>query len=123
MLDHIITRVTGQPWATFLAKELLRPLGLEGITGDLRGSRLTGRAAVRYAPNREPIEYYENDTPGAASCWASAHDLLRFGLFHCSKYEGPLSPATRASMQFPTAETGDDTIPGYGVGWMVIPTS
>ena len=39
-------------------------------------------AAVRYDDLDRPIPYYEFDHDGASQAWSSAHDLVRFGMFH-----------------------------------------
>ncbi len=42
----------------------------------------TQEAAVRYDSANAPIPLYWGDTPGSGDVWASAHDVLRFGMMH-----------------------------------------
>ena len=38
--------------------------------------------AVRYAPNGARVPFYPFDHPGGSAVWSSAHDLVRFGMYH-----------------------------------------
>ncbi|MFB6240171.1 MAG: serine hydrolase domain-containing protein, partial [Gemmatimonadota bacterium] len=77
---------------------------------------------TRYDPDtQEPIPFYRFDHDGASAVWSSAHDLIRFGLFHLGHLpDGAreiLSPETRRRMQRSATPEGVDR--GYGLGWSV----
>ena len=119
ILDHVVARASGRPYADFLRTDLFLPLGLTRTSVGLPPS-LAPYAAVRYGPDDRPIPFYEFDHPGASAVWSSAHDLVRFGLFHLG-HDPDGAPAllpdgTLASMQ--RRETPEDGT-GYGLGWFV----
>jgi hypothetical protein len=78
-------------------------------------------AAVRYDAGGKPVPFYISDHPGASQIYASAHDLIRFGLFHL-KHTQPdqrqiLKPETIDLMK-------QDSDPNpkndrYGLGWFL----
>ncbi len=114
VLDHLITRVSGKPYPEFLRDEVFAPLGLSHtainppqISEDL--------VAVRYSSEGNPLPFYDFDHPGGSAAYSSAHDLIRFALFHMN---GPsadqpsiLSDATRIAMKQP------DEGRSYALGW------
>lgn len=119
ILDHVITQASGRPYADFLRSEVLLPLGMTRTSVELAPA-LKPAAAVRYGIDDRPIPFYRFDHPGASAIWASAHDLVRFGLFHLGHVpDGArriLSTASVASMhERETPEPGT----GYGIGWFM----
>jgi hypothetical protein len=68
-----------------------------------------------------PIPFYGFDHPGGSAVYCSAHDLVRFGLFHLKArlpdQKAILSDAVLDEMPAPTSRTGETS--GYGVGWSV----
>jgi len=78
---------------------------------------------------------YDSDSPGASAIYSSAHDLVRFAMFHLKNDlppEGDLRPDQRAiisdaaldEMQSPSPETGpmkewEREGSGYGIGWFI----
>jgi hypothetical protein len=50
------------------------------------GPGLERFAAVRYDDLDRPIPYYDFDHDGASQVWSSAHDLVRFGMFHLKNH-------------------------------------
>jgi len=121
ILDHLITRLSGKPYADFMREEVFIPLNLPRMSVDIAPGLQKYRAA-RYAPNGLPLPPYTFDHPGASAVWASAHDLVRFGMFHLKTHlpdQRPVLPDTAIDeMQVPTVETGDHA--GYGIGWRVV---
>jgi CubicO group peptidase (beta-lactamase class C family) len=116
VLSELVGRAAGRPYAAVLARDVFEPLGLAHARVATRGSPIAG-AAVRYGADGEPLPFYVTDHPGASDVFASAEDLVRFGLFHA----GALSPsrpvltaAARATMQQPG-------LGGYGFGWNINP--
>ena len=120
LLDYIIQRVSSVDFATFLRKEVFDPLGMTRASLHI-GQGLEPFAAERYDKNGVPISFYDFDHPGASAVFCSAHDLVRFGMFHLGSHlpdQHPiLTDDTIASMQLPTVETEPDV--GYGIGWRV----
>jgi CubicO group peptidase (beta-lactamase class C family) len=119
ILDYVIERVSGKSYADFMRAEVFQPLGLTHMSVDI-GPGLEKHQAVRYGTDGLPIPFYAFDHPGGSAVYASAHDLLRFGLFHLKSHlpdQKPiLSDQAIDEMQRKTAEPGPGS--GYGVGWL-----
>jgi CubicO group peptidase (beta-lactamase class C family) len=120
LLEYLIERISGQSYADFLRQEVFIPLNLPRTSVDLPQD-LAPYAATRYAPNGEPIPWYTFDHPGASAVWASAHDLVRFGLFHLKMHlpdqKAILTDASIDEMQKPTVRSSEQS--GYGIGFRV----
>ncbi|MBL8270622.1 MAG: beta-lactamase family protein [Steroidobacter sp.] len=125
VLGHVIERVSGVSYGDFMQRELFAPLGMTRSSVNI-GPGLESYAAVRYGDDQRPLPPYVTDTPGAADVYSSAHDLVRFGLFHMkahlSDQKAILSDASIDAMKQRTsftknARSGDY---GFGVGFMVL---
>ena len=114
----MISRLSKKSYAEFMRTEVFLPLGLTHTSVDI-GPGLEKFQAVRYGTDGLPIPFYAFDHPGGSAVYASAHDLVRFGMFHL-KSRGPdqraiLTEASKDEMQKPTADSGGGS--GYGIGW------
>lgn len=122
VLDSIIERIGGRSYADFMRQEVFLPLGMTHASVGIP-AELAKFQAVRYGPDHRPIPFYDFDHPGASAVYASAHDLVRFGMFHLKQLaEGQqkiLSDAAIDEMQRSTADVGGGR--GYGVGWSIQP--
>ncbi len=118
ILDYVIERVSAKSYAEFMRTEVFQPLGLTHMSVDIAPG-LEKYQAVRYGGDGLPIPFYAFDHAGGSAVYASAQDLIRFGLFHLKAHlpdQKPiLSDQTIDEMQRPTAQSGPDT--GYGIGW------
>ena len=118
ILDYVIELVSGKSYAEFMRTEVFQPLGLTRMSVDLEPG-MAKHQAVRYGVDGLPIPFYAFDHPGGSAVYASAHDLLRFGMFHLKTHladQKPiLSDQAIDEMQRPTAEPGPGA--GYGIGW------
>lgn len=122
IIDHLIARTSGVPYAEFMQREVFQPLGLrEIVVSD--GADLGDRAAVRYDGDRTPLPPYTFDHLGASSVYASAHDLVRFGQWHLgARLNGArdvLTADTRRRMQASDAPTDQPEI-ARGLGWGIL---
>ncbi len=120
VIDYVISRTADKPFADFMREEVFLPLGLTHMSVDI-GPGLEKYEAVRYGADGLPIPFYDFDHPGGSAIYASAHDLVRFGMFHLGDRQSDqkeiISDSWRRQMQEPTVESGKDQ--GYGVGWFV----
>ena len=120
LLDHVIARISNQSYADFMKREVFAPLDLPHMSVDIPPQHQHGHA-VRYGSDQQPIPFYEFDHPGASAVYSSAHDLVRFGMFHLNQrapeQKELLPKRVIEAMQKPTADTGRGR--GYGVGWFV----
>jgi CubicO group peptidase (beta-lactamase class C family) len=119
VLDQIVANVAGQPYDEFLHAAVLQPLGLTNtVVSD--GAGLGTRAAVRYGSDGAALPPYTFDHVGASGVWSSAHDLVRFGMFHLRRREpgrpAVLSDAGIESMQQQHAPA-DAPGAARGLGW------
>jgi CubicO group peptidase (beta-lactamase class C family) len=120
VLDRIIERVSGRSYGDFLLREVFVPLGMHRSSVGIRRG-LEPYTAARYGTRQERLPFYEFDHPGGSAVYASAHDLVRFGLFHMgtplADQRAILRPETRTAMQ--RIETPPGSPRGYGLGWIV----
>ena len=120
ILDYLITRVSGQRYPDFMRTEVFLPLGLTHTSIDI-GPGLEPYAAERYDARQRPIPFYVFDHNGASAVYSSAHDLVRFGIFHSrtrlADQRQILKPETIEAMKQPVAPAS------YGLGWAVGPTA
>jgi CubicO group peptidase (beta-lactamase class C family) len=128
VLDYIIERTSGRSYSDFMRNEVFLPLGLNHTTVDI-GPGLEQHAAVRYNPEGESIPFYDFDHPGASAVFASAHDLVRFGMFHLkNKLPEQRQIITSNSIDLMAEESyslpkdswyAPSKENGYGLGWNV----
>lgn len=118
ILDHVIARVSGRPYEDFMREEVFQKLGLTHMSVGI-GPGLEPFAATRYGEDGLPIPFYDFDHRGASAIFASAHDLVRFGLFHLKSHlpdqQAILTDASLDEMHRQTATSGPKA--GYGIGW------
>ncbi len=118
ILDHIIARVSGKSYEDFMRTEVFLPLGMTRTSVHI-GPGLEPFAAVRYDSRQRPIPFYDFDHPGGSAVYSSAHDLIRFGMFHLKnrlpKQRRILADSTIDAMQ--RIATPGSTTSGYGLGW------
>lgn len=122
VLDYVISRVSERSYADFMREEVFIKLGMTHTSIGV-GPGLERYQAVRYDAGGVPIPFYEFDHAGASAVYSSAHDLVRFGMFHLKNHlpdqQAILSDASLDEMHRPTANEGDDSHEGYGIGWAI----
>ena len=120
ILDYIISRLSGKSYADFMRQEVFLSLGMTRASVHV-GSGLEKYQAIRYGFDGKPISFYDFDHPGASAAYSSAHDLVRFGMFHLKEHlsdqKAILPDQTIEQMQQPTMPIGDSS--GYGIGWRI----
>ena len=118
ILDYVISRVSGKSYRDFMRTEVFVPLGLTHMSVDVEPA-MQKQQAVRYGTDGLPIPFYGFDHPGGSAIYASAHDLVRFAMFHLKSrlpdQKPILSDGAIDDMQRPTADAGIGQ--GYGIGW------
>lgn len=120
LASHIIEKVSGRSYADFMKEEVFLPLGMTHSSIDV-GPGLEEYAAIRYRGNGEPVPFYISDHPGASQAFVSAHDLIRFGLFHLGHTQPGqtqiLAPASIDLMKEDSDPNPDNN--RYGLGWFL----
>lgn len=118
IVDHIIERVSGVPYADYMRTRVFAPLGLTRISVHI-GPGLEPYVAQRYDSQLRPIPFYDFDHDGGSAVWASAHDLVRFGMFHLKEHlpdqQRILADSTIDLMH--RSATPPSGFGGYGLGW------
>jgi CubicO group peptidase (beta-lactamase class C family) len=120
LVSHIISKVSGRSYADFMKTEVFLPLGMTHTSIDV-GSGLEEYAAVRYDGNGEPVPFYISDHPGASQVYSSAHDLIRFGLFHLG-HTLPEQSQIISRKSIDLMKQDSDPNPNndrYGLGWFL----
>jgi CubicO group peptidase (beta-lactamase class C family) len=116
MVANIITEVSGMSYAKFIKERLFVPLGMDHALV-YEGLPFNKRQATNYTPSFEKIPPYVDSNPGADGNCASAHDLIRFAMFHLGDslldQETILNNESIAAMQakYPP---GNER---FGIGW------
>jgi len=98
LIGNIIARRSGKSFAAFLQQTVFQPLGMRHSFIDAP-SAVNADVASGYdiAMKKLPVLY--NDTPGAGNAYASAHDLLRFGMFHLDPERTAHAPLKRETVE------------------------
>jgi CubicO group peptidase (beta-lactamase class C family) len=121
ILDYVISRLSRKSYPDFMREELFLPLGMTRASVDI-GPGLEAYAAARYGRDGLRLPFYDFDHPGGSAVFCSAHDLVRFGMFHLKAHlpdqKAILTDATIDEMQVATTGgTVPESIGSYGVGW------
>lgn len=118
ILDYVIARTSGGSYEDYMRQSVFLKLGLTHTSVGI-GPGLEKFAAARYGQDGLPIPFYDFDHRGASAIYASAHDLVRFALFHLKAHlpdqAAILSDQAIDDMQTATVSTGPRS--GYGIGW------
>ncbi len=114
LLDHIVGHLGGGSYAEVMQREVFEPLDMKHtfVGKPPRGAGLT---ATRHGGSGRPLPDYQTGHHGASDIYSSAHDLVRFGMFHIG-HIGPrqreiLPAESRALMR-----EAVDPAPNYGLG-------
>lgn len=119
VLDYLIERVSGQSYAEFMRREVFVPLGLTHTSVDIPAG-WDGLTATRYGVDGKAIPFYTFDHPGGSAVFSSAHDLVRFGMFHLKSRLPTQQPILSDAMLDEMHRGGTtDADGGYGVGFNV----
>jgi CubicO group peptidase (beta-lactamase class C family) len=124
IVEQMIAHTSGKPYEDFMRTEVFEPLGLTHTTiGTGAG---ISNSAVRYDDQGKPIPYYDFDHRGASAVYTSAHDLVRFGMFHLKdhlKDQQRILADSTIDLMHRSATTGavsNGRNPvEYGLGWAI----
>jgi CubicO group peptidase (beta-lactamase class C family) len=124
ILQLLVEEVTQEPFATFMAREVVGPLGLTS-TSYLWRDDLRPRTAGAYGSQSERLPNYLFTEEGAASLYATGPDLARFVVASMTgpgaerPGRGVISPESVTLARTPAPASGG----GYGLGveiWPVV---
>ena len=121
LIDHIIERVSGVPYADYMRTRVFAPLGLTRMSVHV-GPGLEPYVAQRYDSKLRPIPFYDFDHDGGSAVWSSAHDLVRFGMFYLKEHlpdqQRILADSTIDAMHRSLTPPGSEL--EYGLGWFFL---
>ena len=80
ILGHILARASGTSYAAYMKQEIFNPLGMNR-TAILTEPVSIENVAVKYDPGKKELPLCDFDHQGASAAYASARDLVRFGMF------------------------------------------
>lgn len=81
ILGHVVARITGESFGDYVKTTVFLPLGMLHSSMNI-GPGLGDYAAARYDGNNQPIPFYDSNHRGASCFYSSAHDMIRFAMFH-----------------------------------------
>ncbi|MFC2092465.1 serine hydrolase domain-containing protein, partial [Bacteroidota bacterium] len=116
LIAYLISEVSGLDYSWYINENVFLPLGMMESKVHKRGSAID-QIAICYTPDFKPIPDYWASYPGASDIYFSAHDLIRFAMFHLKDHlkgqKAILSDETIDKMQeaYPPSNTR------YGIGW------
>ena len=118
ILDYLITRHSGKPYAQFMRQDVFEPLLMTDTYVGLPTERVDD-AAVRYDRQGKVVTPYGFDHDGASAVYSSAHDLAMFALFNLGRAsKGQTAIFDMAAVQRLHAPTNPIRVGlGYGMGW------
>ena len=117
ILGYVIERVSGQTYAEFMRREVFAPLGLTHTSIDLPAG-LEEFVAERYGSDGRAYPFFTFDHVGASSVYSSAHDLIRFAMFHLKNR----LPDQRPILNDATLDRMHELVPpsvDYGLGFSI----
>lgn len=127
VLDYVIERTSGMRFADYMRTQVFLPLGMTRTSLDV-GPGLEPFAVTTYDGDGLPLPWSDSDMPGAGSVYSSAHDLVRFGMFHLKAHlpdqKAILSDAVLDQMHARTSDKGFRDMSGFngfGIGFAVSP--
>jgi len=129
VLAYMTSLVARLDWKDYMRDKVFLPLGLLHTSVGI-GPGLEPYAAARYDNQNRRLSPFAADAPGASAIWASAHDVVRFGMFqlkdHLPDQQRILSDTTFDLMK--KSATGGVPSAGtmlgqksYGLGWFIEP--
>lgn len=119
LLDVAISNASNDDYSNFIRKEIFVPLGMARSALGLHPA-WAEEAAARYDGQHRRIPFYLTDHPGSGDVFASAHDMLRFAMFHLGTplpdQKRILTPQSIEKMH--ELNTPPYAIDPYGLGWV-----
>ncbi|MGD0913129.1 MAG: serine hydrolase domain-containing protein [Terracidiphilus sp.] len=117
-IGYALTRISAESYPDFMRQAVFLKLNLTHTSVGI-GPGLEKFQAIRYDSKGLPIPPYDFDHPAASAIYSSAHDLVRFSMFHLKDHLADqaqiLTDASIDAMHQPTMKISDNH--GYGIGW------
>jgi len=119
ILGYIVERVSGKSYHEFMKTEVFDPLSLTRTAVDT--GLYDGEYIAQKYSSKGRVPYFDMLCKGGGTVFASAHDLVRFGMFHMKNHlvdQKPiLSDTSLQEMQSSSRSTSPQS--PYKIGWWV----
>jgi CubicO group peptidase (beta-lactamase class C family) len=96
VLGQVISHVSGKAYAEFMKQEVFTPLDMKRTSVHVT-PELAAYAVQNYDAAGKPVPRLTYDHDSASAVYASAHDLIRFGLFHLKNRVPGQQPILRSA--------------------------
>ena len=124
LLGHIIEKVTGETYASYLRRTLFEPLGMTNTGVYLSGAAITNEAlgySYEKGAVRRSLDWEMSNVAAAGNLYSTAKDLFRWNE---ALFNGKVLSAASTRAAFTVGVlAGDDPLnpedTGYGFGWTV----
>ncbi|HEV2125241.1 MAG TPA: serine hydrolase domain-containing protein [Chloroflexota bacterium] len=120
LLAESVRNASGRRFEDYVRSDIFVPLGMNQ-SGFAVTEPIANQLAARYDMKQQRIPSYVLDFTGSGDGYSSAHDLLRFGMYHLgTPVAGQKSILTDQSMRLMQTFSGPPTaLDRYGMGWFV----
>jgi CubicO group peptidase (beta-lactamase class C family) len=121
LLARVVEQASGTDFPRYVHDNVFRPLGMAAAQVYVGDELVSPAAASYYGASGEPVPRNLSPYHGNADIYCSAHDLLRFAMFHLKSHlpdqDSVLADSTIDEMH--SAGSSSDTYRGdeYGLGW------
>lgn len=119
VLTHLIQRVSGQPYASYMRQAIFQPLGMRHTRYDNHLAVIAGRAhGYRRAQGElQNADFISMSQPqGAGGLISTVDDLA---IWHRALRDGTLLPAPLLAQAMARTVLADGTLSPYGFGWII----
>ena len=116
LLGYLISEISGIYFSQYIEENVFLPLGMtDSKVHEKR--KVFHQSAVCYTPEFLRIPAYSASYPGASDIYSSAHDVIRFAMFHLKDH----LQGQNAILSDETIEKTKEVYPPsntrYGIGW------
>ncbi len=113
LLSMIVEKISGQPFSTFMKKNIFAPLEMENTCVFDKNTPAMKNRAIGYTPawTKEDYEIY---TTGAGGMYSTVEDLFKWDQ---ALYTDKLISKKTLEEAFTSAKLNDGSETGYGFGW------
>jgi len=118
ILGFIVERISGKPYHEFMKTEVFEPLGLSRSKIDT-GPYDEEYIAQKYAPEGK-VPYSDHICKGGGTHFVSAHDLVRFGMFHLKNHLPDQKPILSDKSIDDMQNSLTSSKSPYRIGWSIL---
>jgi len=118
IIEYIIEQISHKSYAEFMKQDVFEPLGMSEAT---LFDSLPADAAIEYRSDNTPAQFAKGAVRAGGGIYCSAHDLVRYGMFHLKNHLDDQKPILSDSiidlMQNEFDSSADNA--QYALGWRI----